>query len=111
MAIVVIATINNEFRLPSVPTVGKKCHSVSLMGPTSWYWQNLHPVNFWCSLFPAPIHTLPITATFASLSHFILHHDLEEAEMLGGHCHLNPCSPPISLGKLTKLRSLQKQRP
>ena len=30
--------------------------------------------------------------------------------MLGDHCHLSAWSPPASLGKLTKQRSLQKQR-
>ena len=109
MTIVIIATINKEFRLPSVPIVGKKSHSVSLMGPTSWYWQNLHPVNFWRSLscsYPHPSHNCHF-CLFVSL-HFT---PWPWRSWNVGRPLPSPCSPPSSLGKLTKQRSLQKQRP
>lgn len=104
---VIIVTINSDFRLPSMATVCKKSHSVSLMG-LSWYWKNSHLETFGPLLFRAPIHTRSIPATLVSLSHFIVHRPVT---LLGHHCHLGAWSPPVSLRKLTQQRSLQKQRP
>lgn len=91
----------------------KRCHSVSLMGHKPWYWQNSYMGTFWCSLiscsYPHPFHTcyfcLFVPFDFKQAS------DLEGVWILGSYCHLSAWPLPVSLGKLTKQRSLQKQRP
>ena len=86
-----------------MPTVLKK-QSLSLTDGTHFLGlAKFATRGFFSTLsFPASVHALPVTATSASWSPFIRHHDLEEAEMLGGHCHPSPCSCFPSLGKLTK---------
>ena len=87
LIMVIITTIYNDFRFPSVAIVYKNSHSVSLMG------KFLVLAKFINRNFLVLSHFLPLPTPFPYLPlclfdpfHCAQDNDLEGAGMSGGHC-------------------------